>query len=79
MKLISIFYQRVSEGYIRPKWMAKAYHDWIRSQEIFVLFPFHYLVMFAWWLNFKWCFYRSKPSWIDKQVIKAVRKINEDD
>lgn len=70
--MLKLIYQRLNKGCIRPGWMAVAYFDWMRCQEVCVLFPFHYLVMFGWWLNFKWCKYRSKPSWIDRQVVAAI-------
>ena len=76
MTLFSIFYQRVSRNCIRPKWMAKAYHDWVRDEEINVIFPFHYVVMFVWHLNYLWCKYKGKVSWIDKQVLAALDRLD---
>ena len=55
----------------RKWWMAVAYYDWMRDEEVNVIFPFHYFVVFSWWLNMKWCKYKGKPSWIDKQIIAA--------
>lgn len=71
---MNIFYERVSRCYKRRWWMANAYYDWYSDQEVNVIFPLHYLVMFGWWLNMKWCAYKGKPSWIDKQVVAARDK-----
>ncbi len=63
-----MFYKRVHYACITPSYMAKAYYDVRRKEKVMVLFPFHYAVMFVWWLNLKWSCYRHKPSWIDKMV-----------
>jgi hypothetical protein len=70
--MVPIFYERVRHGLYRRWWMASAYYDWHLDNEVNVIFPLHYLVMFAWWSNQKWCKYKNKPSWIDKQVAAAI-------
>ena len=72
--LLSVFYERLGRHIRRRWWMAVAYYDWMRDEEVNVIFPFHYAVMFAWWLNMKWCKYKGEPSWIDKQIIAAFEK-----
>jgi len=55
-----------------PRFMCLAYRDWYRDNSVFVLFPFHYIVMFMFYLNGKWSRYRGKPSWIDKKVVERI-------
>jgi len=63
-----LIYRRLKDCFVPPWWMACAYRDWARNQYVWVVWPLHYLVQFIWWLNFKWNGYRSKRSWIDRQV-----------
>lgn len=63
-------------GHIRPKrYHAVAFHSpWRKYEALMVLYPFHYLVMFTYWLNMKWCLHCGKPSWIDKMIIEAIKE-----
>ena len=76
-ELLSIFYERIGRHIKRRWWMATAYYDWMRDKEVNVIFPLHYIVMFAWLVNMRWCKYKGKPSWIDKQIIAALDKQRE--
>ena len=59
------FYERVSQA-CRPQWHhGRAYYDPRYDINVAVIYPFHWVVQFAWWLNLKWSYHRGKPSWID--------------
>jgi hypothetical protein len=73
---MKIFIERISRAIKSRKYQAMAYFDWEKDQCVMVLWPFHYLVMLVWWMNLRWCKYKHKPSWIDKQVIAAMDKQN---
>jgi hypothetical protein len=56
-----------------PKWMAPAYVDYCGNRCIMYAIPIHHLVHLAWWINVIWCRYRSRPSWIDIEIEKAIK------
>jgi len=57
---------------LKPRWYhARAYYDASRNENVLVLWPLHYLVALAWYLNYQWCRLRFQPSWIDK-ALKTV-------
>ena len=49
-------------------WQGRAYYEARTDSFVMVVYPFHWLVNLAWWLNLKWSRHRQKPSWIDRQV-----------
>jgi len=53
--------------------MARAYYDYQSDQKVMVMFLFHYLITFCWWVNYYWNTYRHKPTWIDKKLKKRVK------
>ena len=66
----NLFFQKVPRHEV-PRWyQALAYHDPRIDRYIMVLYPFHWMVNLAWWLNLKWSKHRCKPSWIDKMMTK---------
>jgi hypothetical protein len=73
---MSVFFARVRDFFVTPRWMAAAYYDRARREVVMVMWPFHYAVQFAWWLNLKWSAYRHKKSWVDRMVDAQRQKRN---
>jgi len=71
--IFGCFYKRVAPGEMAPRWMATAYNDWQCDRRVMALWPLHYLIMFAWWLDYQWCKHRMRPSWIDLQIKAALK------
>lgn len=71
---IEFFYERCPDCCYTRWWHGLAYHDIMRQKNVMVIYPFHWAVQFAWWLNMKWNQHRGKPSWIDELTIEAYRK-----
>lgn len=70
----SIFYDRVHKS-SRPRWWhARAYYDPCRDSYLMVIYPFHWVVNLAWWLNIKWADHRFKESWIDRKLREKASK-----
>lgn len=59
-------------GYKTPWYMGRAYYDHWRDGVLCYPVPLHLAVRLIWWLNWKWCGWRLKPSWIDRMVEKAA-------
>ena len=47
-------------------WHGRAYYCPMRGKNIMVIYPFHWLVNLAWWINHRWCRHKGKRSWIDR-------------
>jgi hypothetical protein len=70
-RLKAFFYEAVPRE-IKTRWYhARAYYRAETNHVIMVLWPFHHLVAFAWWLNWKLASYLHRPSWIDR-ALKTV-------
>lgn len=67
-KIKAFFYERVPRGHRIKHWQCRAYQDYNRHENIMVIFPLHYLVIFIYWLNYLWFTYRGKETWIDKKI-----------
>ncbi|WP_316348495.1 hypothetical protein [Desulfuromonas acetoxidans] len=65
---VPFFYEQVSPQSNTRWWHARAYYDVRRRHVVMVIYPFHYLVLAAWWLNLRWSEYRHRESWIDRQI-----------
>lgn len=74
MMIRRIINDEVLLGCIPPWWMGRAYHDYECARTIYWIVPLHHVVQFAWWINWKWCAYCHRHSWIDRQVCAAVRR-----
>lgn len=63
----------IAEGSIPPWWMGLAY---CRTPHwgVFWIVPLHEVVKLLWWLNDKWCRYRLRPSWIDREAMKRATR-----
>lgn len=69
----SLVHDRVPEGVMTKRWHAVAYRDHRTMQTVTVIWPFHWVVLFVWWLGFKWDKHRHRRSWIDK-IVDAARE-----
>jgi len=60
---------RWQENYIRPpRWMGFAYYAIERNQNLFVIYPLHFVVAGVWWVQDRWARHTFNPSWIDREV-----------
>lgn len=64
MKLI----ERRPTWLVAPWYLCRAYYDAPRNEVVFAVFPLHYVLIFAWFLNVKWGHYRHSPTWIDRAI-----------
>lgn len=76
-RFVSFFYDEVPPECITRKWHALAYHDYMRRRSVMVIWPFHYVLMFAFWISCAWDEYRHRPSWIDRRIREAIEKHNQ--
>lgn len=60
------------EGEILPPWYyGLAYYQWEADIAIFYPIPLNYFVKIGITINHIWNKFRSRPSWFDKQIMKA--------
>ena len=71
---MGMIYERVNPNFVPPKHMKRVYFDAPRNEYVFVLWPLNYVVELAWWLNFCWCRYTRKQSWIDRLVLEKEKR-----
>ena len=76
-RLVRFFYERVPECCVTQWHHGRAYADFARREAVMVIYPLHYVVNFIWWLNWKWCDHRMKPSWIDKKLNPSLSNIED--
>jgi hypothetical protein len=69
----SIFYHWTAQWHRPPRWMAFAYYSAVRNQCLFVIYPFHFIVAIAWWIQDRWARHTGNPSWIENEVEARVR------
>lgn len=79
MKIINIFYERLPEGVRSRRWHGVAYRDWMNLTSVMVIWPFHWVVQFFYWIGYCWDRHRHRPSWIDNMVEQAVKRSEESD
>lgn len=60
-----------------PRRFARAYRDHARQQDVWVLAPFHWLIVLAWWADNHWLSAR-RSTWIDRQVKAIVRGYDQE-
>ncbi|WP_395739297.1 hypothetical protein [Prosthecobacter sp.] len=65
---MNFFYCWVDYHLMPPRHMAFAFYTARTNRALFVLFPFHYLIALAWWIQDKWAKAALAPSWIDQEV-----------
>lgn len=71
---MNILFEKINPNIVPKWWMCRAYYDYQSDRKVMVMFPFHYLVAFCWWINYYWNSYRHKPTWIDKKLKKERYK-----
>lgn len=60
---------------IRPPWYMKlAYTKRCERKYVFYLIPFNYVVNILWRFHHLWNRWRMKPSWIDLEVEKIIKR-----
>lgn len=69
---MKLFYERIGCEFRTRPYQCRAYYSVEHNQNVMVLFPFHYAVQFAWWLNMQWSRYRYRKSWIDTQIKAGI-------
>lgn len=63
------------EGECLPPWYyGLAYREWNSYAVVFYPIPFNYLVRFAMVIHHKWNRFRSRLSWVDRQVIAEIER-----
>ena len=62
----------IQDGEIPPWWMGIAYTDYLRNVEVYYAVPLHHFVWLAWKINYIWCRYRLRESWIDREIKKVI-------
>ena len=68
------FRSQVEYG-IRPPWYMKlAYAKVSEAKYVFYLIPFNYVVNILWGFHHLWNRWRRKPSWIDREVRKIIKR-----
>lgn len=68
--LIPFFYEFCQRDCYSKPWQGRAYYDASRNRYLMVLYPFHWLVAFAYWVNCQWSHHRHQESWIDKELYR---------
>lgn len=69
-RFLEIFYEKIPTHQVSKWWQCKAFYSFRKNKDLMVIFPFHYVVNFFWWLNLRWSIYSHKPSWIDQEISK---------
>ena len=70
MKLrISELEYRKGEGEILPPWYyGLAYREDWAYVSVFYPIPLNFIIRFGMWIAHQWNWWRSKPTWVDRQV-----------
>ena len=66
--LVRFFFECVPTCCYTKWWHGHAFYDARRNRNVMVIYPLHWVVNFAWWLNWKWFSHRHKETWIDRMV-----------
>lgn len=68
-------HEEITEGQMLPAWYyGYAYEEWDRYVRVYAAIPLNYLMRFWMWWRHKWNRFRSKPSWMDKEIHKQKRR-----
>ena len=76
MKLrISELEYRKGQGEILPPWYyGLAYREYDTYVSVFYPIPINFIVRFGMWAAHQWNWWRSKPTWVDRQVELFIKK-----
>jgi hypothetical protein len=64
----SWFYEWVADGVSTRKHHALAVSSPMRLQHLMVVWPFHYLVRWLFWIDYRWNAYRTRPTFIEREI-----------
>lgn len=59
---------------IPPFWYGLAYHEFEYHRSVWFPIPVNYIVRVCVRIKYEWDKFRSKPTWIDKQVQAQVER-----
>lgn len=63
------------EGDVLPSFFyGLAYFDYVRDFAVFMPIPINYVVRLGKRIKHKWGKFRSRPSWVDKQVRAEIKR-----
>lgn len=63
------------EGDVLPSFFyGLAYFDYVRDFAVFMPIPINYVVRLGKRIKHKWDKFRSRPSWVDKQVRAEIKR-----
>jgi len=72
-RLRTFFVEEVSPWCYTRRYHANCYYDGRRNVYVTAIYGLHYVLLFAWWLGWKWDKHRLKKSWID-ELLRATSK-----
>jgi len=61
-----------------PFYYGLAYENYMIRRSVFYLIPINYFVRWGLAIQHKWDWFRSSPSWVDKQIEAALPNIERD-
>jgi hypothetical protein len=67
-RFVSVFFERRPGWCCTRWWHGRAYYEAKTDRLVMVIYPFHWAVNLAWWLNLQWSKHRHKESWIDRNL-----------
>lgn len=68
---------KIKEGELPPKWyFGRSYVCWGSVYSVYHLVPFNYFIRWFMAARYKWDKFRTRLSWVDKQVIKTLTADN---
>jgi len=68
-----ITYKMIINTGSKPPWyMGLAYHKIDQPASVFYIIPLHLIVNILWKLNLKWCGWKHKEPWIDKEIKRRM-------
>lgn len=67
--------QRCACEHLPPFWYGLSYTDFIRDYEVYHPIPLNFIIRVARLLKYAWDRFRSRPTWIDKQITTSLHQI----
>ena len=69
--------QRHAGEILPPLWYGLSYTDFIRDYEVYHPIPLNFIIRAARLIKYVWDRFRSKPTWMDRQITVVVGKVYE--
>ena len=66
----------LAQGQYPPWYYGAAYHNWIKGEIVFYVYPFNLFVGFFMMLKAIWDRHRLKMNYVDKQVLEILNNKN---